>query len=107
VVEAAIGGSLVAGLYAESGEQAGFARAVTDRATFAWIADAFVLEPHRGRGLGIWLVETLIGHPALAGVRQIVLATDDAHELYRRFGFEAVETDRYLVLRPRGNQLRS
>jgi GNAT superfamily N-acetyltransferase len=105
VVEAAIAGSLVAGLYTESGAQAGFARAVTDRATFAWIADVFVLEPHRGRGLGIWLVETLIGHPALAGVRQLVLATEDAHELYRRFGFESIDPDRYLILRPPDNQL--
>ena len=104
VVERAIAGSLVAGLYDEAGAQAGFARAVTDRATFAWIADVFVLEPHRGRGLGVWLVETLIAHPDLAGVRQIVLATDDAHGLYRRFGFEP-DSDRLLVLRPPENQL--
>ena len=87
VVERAIAGSLCLGLYDAGGEQAGFARAVTDEATFAWIADVFVLEPHRGRGLGVWLVETLLAHTRLEGLRLIVLATDDAHALYRRFGF--------------------
>jgi GNAT superfamily N-acetyltransferase len=87
VVERAIQGSLCLGLYAPDGSQAGFSRAVTDRATYAWIADIFVLEPYRGRGLGVWMIETLLGHAALDGVRQIVLATRDAHDLYARFGF--------------------
>lgn len=97
VLAAAIDGSLVAGLYAPGGEQVGFSRAVTDRATFAWIADVFVVEPHRGRGLGVWMVETLLGHPELAGIRVAVLATADAHELYRRFGFEQIDADRFLA----------
>jgi GNAT superfamily N-acetyltransferase len=87
VVERAIEGSLCLGLFAPGGEQAGFGRAVTDSATFAWIADVFVLEPHRGRGLGVWLVEELLAHERLQGLRAITLATRDAHELYERFGF--------------------
>jgi GNAT superfamily N-acetyltransferase len=87
VVERAIKGSLCVGLYDPDGNQAGFARAVTDSATFAWIADVFVLEPHRGRGLGVWMVEWLLAHPRLQGLRAVTLATRDAHELYERFGF--------------------
>ena len=87
VVERSIAGSLALGMYAPDGGQAGFARAVTDGATFAWIADVFVLEPHRGRGLGVWLVETLLAHPRMQGLRMITLNTLDAHELYERFGF--------------------
>jgi GNAT superfamily N-acetyltransferase len=87
VVARAIEGSLCLGLYAPGGEQAGFGRAVTDGATYAWIADVFVLEPHRGHGLGVWLIETLLGHPRLQGLRVVTLATRDAHELYERFGF--------------------
>lgn len=88
VVERAICGSLCLGLYDTGGAQAGFARAVTDGATYAWVADVFVLEAHRGRGLGIWLVESLLAHPDLQGLRSIVLATRDAHGLYERLGFE-------------------
>ena len=87
VVERAIENSLCLGLYDRAGEQAGFARAVTDSATFAWIADVFVLEPHRGRGLGVWMVERLLAHPRLQGLRAVTLATLDAHGLYERFGF--------------------
>ena len=87
VVERSIEGSLALGLYAPGGEQAGFARAVTDGATYAWIADVFVLEPHRGRGLGVWLVEMLLGHPRMQGLRMVTLNTLDAHGLYERFGF--------------------
>ena len=88
VVAKAIDGSLCLGLYAPDGSQAGFARAVTDSATFAWIADVFVLEPHRGRGLGVWLIEQLLEHPRMQGLRTITLNTLDAHSLYERFGFE-------------------
>ncbi len=87
VVARSIEGSLCLGLYAPGGGQAGFARAVTDAATYAWIADVFVLEPHRGRGLGVWLIETLLDHPRLQGLRLITLNTADAHDLYERFGF--------------------
>ena len=87
VVERSIAGSLTLGMYAPDGAQAGFARAVTDGATYAWIADVFVMEAHRGRGLGVWVVETLLGHPQMQGLRMITLNTLDAHGLYERFGF--------------------
>jgi GNAT superfamily N-acetyltransferase len=90
VVERSIRGSLCLGLYDPGGAQAGFARAVTDGATFAWIADVFVFEAHRGRGLGVWVVESLLAHPDLQGLRAIMLATRDAHPLYERFGFERI-----------------
>jgi GNAT superfamily N-acetyltransferase len=60
---------------------------ITDYATFAWLADVFVLDSERGRGLGKWLVEVILAHPELQGFRRWVLATKDAQELYRRFGF--------------------
>jgi GNAT superfamily N-acetyltransferase len=85
--ERAIAGSAPFGLYAPDGSQAGFARVITDRATFAYLADVFVLEPHRGRGLGVWLVGSIVEHPDLQGLRRFHLATADAHGLYARFGF--------------------
>jgi len=94
-VERAIQNSLVFGLLAGGGDQAGFARVVTDKARFAWLADVFVLEQHRGEGLGVWLVETALGHPELAGLR-FVLGTADAHGLYERFGFRAVDSARMM-----------
>jgi GNAT superfamily N-acetyltransferase len=78
--------SLAFGLY-EGDRQAGFARVITDYATFAWLADVFVLEEFRGRGLGKWFMGVIVSHPELKGLRRWVLATKDAHELYRRFGF--------------------
>jgi GNAT superfamily N-acetyltransferase len=99
VVERAIANSLPLGLYDPAGAQVGFARVVTDRAAFAWIADVFVLEDHRGRGLGRWLVETMLAHPDLEGLRVVMLATADAHSLYEGYGFRTVDPGRYLVLR--------
>ena len=99
VVERAVAGSLIIGLYDAEGRQVGFARAVTDRATFAWIADVFVLESHRGRGLGKWLVESLLAHPDLQRLRLTLLATADAHALYARHGFEPVDAERFMELR--------
>jgi GNAT superfamily N-acetyltransferase len=87
VVERGIAGSIAFGLYAPGGAQAGFARMVTDRATFGFLADVFVLDAHRGRGLGVFLVGSALEHPGVQGLRRIVLATDDAHGLYARFGF--------------------
>lgn len=60
---------------------------VTDYATFAWLCDVFVLEEHRGCGLGVWLIATVVGHPDLQGLRRFLLATRDAHDLYRKHGF--------------------
>lgn len=84
-VEASIANSLCFGVYTAA-QQVGFARVVTDGATFAWVCDVFILEAQRGHGLGKWLVETIIAHPDLQGLRRMLLATRDAHELYRRFG---------------------
>jgi GNAT superfamily N-acetyltransferase len=78
--------SLCFGLY-ERGRQAGFARVVTDRATFAWLCDVFVLETYRGRGLGKWLVGCVLRYPAFQGLRRFLLGTRDAHGLYERYGF--------------------
>jgi len=85
-VALALSGSLNFGLYRD-GAQIGFARFVTDGATFAYLADVFVLLPHRGQGLGTWLVGTALTHPALRGLRRLLLATRDQHALYARFGF--------------------
>ena len=86
-VERAIANSLPFGLYAPSGEQAGFARAVTDYAAYAYVGDVFVTPEHRGRGLGKFLVSCVLSHPQLQGLRRWALATADAHVLYRQFGF--------------------
>jgi GNAT superfamily N-acetyltransferase len=90
-VERSIAGSLAFGVYAPGGEQIGFARVVTDYATFAWIADVYIESEHRGRGLGKRLVAAILGHEELQGLRRWLLATADAHELYRQYGFEAVQ----------------
>ena len=86
VVERSIENSLPFGIYKEN-NQVGFARVVTDYATFAWIADVFVLPEHRNQGLSKWLMEVILSHPQLQGFRRWVLATKDAHSLYARFGF--------------------
>ena len=86
VIQRSIERSLVFGLY-KGDQQIGFARVVTDYATFAWLADAFVLETFRGQGLGKWLIEVIVTHPELQGFRRWMLATRDAHGLYQRFGF--------------------
>jgi GNAT superfamily N-acetyltransferase len=100
-VDRAIDGSIPFGLYEPGGRQVGFARVVTDGVTFGWLADVFVLGAHRGRGLGKWLVETVLEHPALAGARRLTLATADAHSLYARFGFTAADSSRVMeLLRP-------
>jgi GNAT superfamily N-acetyltransferase len=78
--------SLCFGLY-EGQQQIGLVRVVTDRATFAWLCDVFVLEAYRGRGLSKWLLECVLGHPELQGLRRFLLATRDAHGLYARYGF--------------------
>lgn len=96
VLARAIEGSLCFGLF-EHERQVGFARTVTDRATYAYLADVFVLPSHRGRGLGRWLMECVMAHPDLQGLRRFTLVTRDAHELYRPFGFEALSSpDRYM-----------
>ncbi|HEV7517716.1 MAG TPA: GNAT family N-acetyltransferase [Thermoanaerobaculia bacterium] len=102
--------SLPFGLYhvtAAGERQVGFARAVSDYATFAYLADVFVLDPHRGQGLGIWLVECVVAHPELQALRRWLLATRDAHSLYRRFGWSALAApDRWLERLPAGRYAR-
>jgi GNAT superfamily N-acetyltransferase len=88
VVERSIAHSICFGAYDASGAQAGFARVVTDRAVFAYLGDVFVLPEHRGRGLGMRLMEAVVAHPDLQGLRRFTLATRDAHGLYAKFGFE-------------------
>ena len=82
----AIANSLCFGLF-DGANQVGFARVVTDRATYAYLCDVYVLESHRARGLGKWLMEAVMAHPDLQGLRRFQLVTRDAHGLYERHGF--------------------
>ena len=98
LVERAVAGSLVFGVY-HGDEQVGFARVVTDRATFAWLCDVFVVGAHRGRAAGKQLIEAVVAHPDLRGLRRFLLATADAHGLYRQFGFRDLERpERFLAI---------
>jgi GNAT superfamily N-acetyltransferase len=102
-VERAARHSLCFGLYARSnGSQVGLARVVTDHATFAYLCDVYVLEEHRGRGLGKFMMRTVMAHPAMTGARRTMLGTRDAHGLYAQFGFGAPPGDGVLmqILRP-------
>ena len=98
-VERSIENSLPFGVYKE-GDQVGFARVLTDYATFAWIADVFVLNEYRGRGLSKWLMDVILAHPKLQGFRRWVLATKDAHELYRKYGFQELKRPERWMERP-------
>ena len=96
-VERSIENSVCFGAYAGD-ELVGFARAVTDKATFAWLADVFVMPEHRGRGVGQKLVEAALEDPELADVYRWFLGTADAHELYRRYGFgELQRIERFMA----------
>ena len=96
LVAKAVANSLNFGLFLGD-EQVGFARAITDYATHAYIADVFVDEAHRGKGLGKLLIEAVTSHPELRAMRRLMLGTDDAHGLYRRFGFtELHEPQRWM-----------
>lgn len=89
VVARSLRGSLCFGLF-HGATQVGLARVITDRATFAYLCDVYVLEDHRGRGLGKWLIEAVMNHPDLLGLRRFMLATRDAHGLYAQHGFTPV-----------------
>jgi len=106
IVERSIANSLPFGIY-HSKDLVGFARVVTDYATFAWVADVFVLPAYRGRGLAKWLMEVIVAHPQLQGFRRWVLATKDAHELYRRFGFRELHRPERWMERPDPNMQES
>jgi GNAT superfamily N-acetyltransferase len=85
-VRISIENSMCFGIYKDN-EQIGFARVVTDKAVFAYLCDVFVLDKYRGSGLSKWLLQTIIAHPDLQGLRRRLLATADAHGLYKQFGF--------------------
>jgi N-acetylglutamate synthase-like GNAT family acetyltransferase len=87
VVERAMQNSLCFGVYHRAA-QVGFARVVTDKSTFALLADLFILTAHRGQGLSKWLMRCVVGHEDLQGLRRLLLLTSDAHSLYRQFGFK-------------------
>ncbi|MFI5209546.1 MAG: GNAT family N-acetyltransferase [Gemmatimonadales bacterium] len=89
LVARSIANSVAFGIY-HGAVQVGFSRVITDRATFAYLADVFVLEEFRGRGLARWMMEVIVAHPELQGLRRWMLATRDAHGLYRQHGFEPV-----------------
>jgi len=94
----AIENSICFGVY-DGERQIGFARVVTDRSTFAYLGDVFILEEFRGLSLGKWLMETIISHPELQGLRRWVLVTRDAHGLYKQFGFSSLKfPDRWMEL---------
>lgn len=86
VIERSLQGALCFGLF-KDGAQVGLARVITDRATFAYLSDVYVLEEHRGQGLALWLVQVILAHPDLQGLRRFMLATKDAHGLYQKLGF--------------------
>jgi GNAT superfamily N-acetyltransferase len=87
VVERAFSNSLAFGLFHAKQGQVGVARMITDRATFAYLADVYIDPQHRGQGLAIWLMETIMAHTELQGLRRMMLATSDMHALYRKFGY--------------------
>src|SRR4051812_37480517 len=89
LVARSIAHSLCFGVFAGR-QQIGLARVVTDRATYAYIGDVYILDAYRGQGLGKWLMTTIVAHPELQGLRRWTLATRDAHGLYEQFGFTAL-----------------
>jgi GNAT superfamily N-acetyltransferase len=93
--------SICFGLF-DGSRQIGFARVITDKTTFAYLCDVYVLETHQGHGLGTWLMETVCSHPDLKDLRRFVLVTRDAHGLYKKFGFtELAVPARYMeIVRP-------
>ena len=91
VVARSIEHALCFGIYDGEGAQVGFARVISDFATIAYVGDVFVLDTHRGRGLGKWLMQCITEHPALQSLRRWILTTRDAHGLYSQFGFTPVK----------------
>lgn len=103
IVERAVKNSLCFGVYYMD-KQIGFARVITDSATFGYLADVFILEEHRGKGLSKELMEHIMVHPQLQGLRRFCLGTRDAHTLYEKFGFNVIKTpERFMeILHPPG-----
>jgi N-acetylglutamate synthase-like GNAT family acetyltransferase len=90
-VRRSIENSIAFGVY-HGHQQVGFARIISDRATFAYLADVFISPAYRGRGLSQWLMECIVSHPDLQGLRRWMLATQDAHGLYAKFGFTPIKS---------------
>lgn len=89
-MQKAIDNAMCFGVFTEQNEQVGFARVITDTATFAYLSDVFILDAHRGKGLSKWLMEEIVAQPDLQNLRRFVLVTKDAHGLYEQFGFDAI-----------------
>ena len=105
IIRRSIEGSLCFGVFENdkqavpAGRQVGFARMITDKATFAYLADVFIIEEYRGRGLSKWLMEIIMSQPDLQGLRRMILATKDAHGLYKQFGFSPlINVDRWMQI---------
>ncbi len=103
VVARSIENSLAFGLYSDAGAQVGFARVITDKATFAWLADVFIDPSMQGRGLGKGLMDVIFAHPELQGLRRFMLVTLDAHGLYRQYGFDTPPNPERLMAILRSN----
>lgn len=88
LVERAVQHSLCFGVFTDNNEQVGFARMITDRTSFAYLADVFIIDDYRGKGLSKWLMQEIMRHPDLQGLRRMVLVTADAHGLYEQVGFK-------------------
>jgi GNAT superfamily N-acetyltransferase len=98
VIALSLGNSLCFGMY-DGEKQIGFTRVVSDYATYAWLCDVFIDEDYRGRGLGKWMMTTVMAHPQLQIVRRWSLATRDAHELYRKYGFTELKNPERIMER--------
>lgn len=96
-LQKAIKNSLCFAVLKDNGEQVGFARIITDKSTFAYLADVFILQSERGIGLSKWLLATITAHPDLQGLRRMMLATQDAHGLYESFGFKSIDNPECLM----------
>lgn len=90
-MQKALDHSLCFGVFSAEQQQVGFARLITDYATFAYLSDVFIVDQYRGRGLSKFLIETVVSHPDVQGLRRMMLATSDAHGLYAQYGFKPIE----------------
>ncbi len=99
VVERSLNNSLCFGLYRNK-TQIGLVRVITDRATFAYLADTFIIDEYQGKGLGIWMIETVMKSSELQGLRRWQLSTRDAHKFYQKLGFQSLEyPDRHMTIK--------
>ncbi|MCL1046767.1 GNAT family N-acetyltransferase [Shewanella electrodiphila] len=97
VLQKAIEHSSCFSVLTESNQQVGFARLITDHATFGYLADVFVVDEHRGKGLSKWLIDSIVNHKDVIGLRRMMLATSDAHKLYAQFGFLPITNPEILM----------